>query len=67
MNNNLNIFCLIFVALVATVSAYGIGESYGSRYDSFDGIEDGGHYGGSEGYEVEEGKEIGDELVLLVN
>lgn len=61
MNNFTIIFGLV-VAFVATVSAYGVGESYGSRYDSFDGIEDGGHYGGHEGYEAEEGHDGGHDL-----
>lgn len=51
--NQLTITCGLLFAMLAAVSAYGVGESYGSRYDSFDGIEDGGHYGGG-GYETEE-------------
>lgn len=56
--NKLTITCGIVFALVAAISAYGVGESYGSRYESFDGIEDGGHYGGG-GYETEENHDDG--------
>lgn len=56
--NNFTIICGLVFALAATISAYGVGESYGSRYESFDGIEDGGHYGGA-GYETEESHDGG--------